>query len=72
MGFQKQYFDLVLVSGSLLIMFAYNLFHLYMYHNHPKTTVLGFENQKKKVWVENIMKASITLFFHLSLLIIYD
>ncbi|XP_075665536.1 uncharacterized protein LOC142635225 [Castanea sativa] len=48
MAFQKQYFDLVLVSGSLLIMFAYNLFHLYMYHNHPKTTELGFENQKKK------------------------
>ena len=72
MGFQKQYFDLVLVSGSLLIMFAYYLFHLYMYHNHPKTTELGFENQKKKSRVENIMKAGITLFFHLSLLILYD
>ena len=48
MAFPKEYLDLVLVSGGLLIMFAYNLFHLYKYHKHPKTTELGFENEKKK------------------------
>ena len=60
MAFPKEYLDLVLVSGGLLIMFAYNLFHLYKYHKHPKTTELGYENEKKKKKkrVENIMEVS--------------
>jgi hypothetical protein len=58
MAFPKEYLDLVLVSGGLLIMFAYNLFHLTNYHKHPKTTELGFENEKKKKRVENIMEVS--------------
>ena len=69
MAFPKEYLDLVLVSGGLLIMFAYNIFHLYKYHNDPKTTELGYENEKKKKGLKTLWRSvlSITVFFYLSL-----
>ncbi|GMY37438.1 hypothetical protein FCV25MIE_32681 [Fagus crenata] len=60
MAFPKEYLDLVLVSGGLLIMFAYNLFHLYKYHKHPKTTELGFENEKKKKKEKDVKNTIVT------------
>ena len=60
MGFGKQDLDLVLVPTGLLIMFVYHLVLLYRYLHKPDTTFMGYENEGKKSWVENIMKASIT------------
>lgn len=65
MAFQKEYLDLVLVPSGLLIMFTYHLFLLYRYLNLPHTTVIGFENNDKRAWVERIMQVSLfpLLFF---------
>lgn len=56
MIFQKEYLDLVLVPSGLLIMFVYHLLLLYRCLRLPHTTVIGFENIDKKVWVEKIMQ----------------
>ncbi|GMY37450.1 hypothetical protein FCV25MIE_32693 [Fagus crenata] len=56
MGFGKQDLDLVLVPTGLLIMFVYHLVLLYRYLHKPDTTFMGYENEGKKSWVENIMK----------------
>jgi len=58
MKFHKEYLDLILVPSGLIIMFAYHLFLLYKYINQPHTTVMGFENNDKRIWVERIMQAS--------------
>ncbi|KAG2396021.1 hypothetical protein LR48_Vigan09g239500 [Vigna angularis] len=58
MKFHKEYLDLILVPSGLLIMFAYHLFLLYKYINQPHTTVMGFENNDKRIWVERIMQAN--------------
>ncbi|WVY92576.1 hypothetical protein V8G54_031664 [Vigna mungo] len=52
MKFHKEYLDLILVPSGLLIMFAYHLFLLYKYINQPHTTVMGFENNDKRIWAE--------------------
>ncbi|XP_059639065.1 uncharacterized protein LOC132281368, partial [Cornus florida] len=57
MNFQKQDLDLVLVPIGLLIMFGYHLYLLYRCLNLPHTTVIGYENNDKKAWVERIMQA---------------
>ncbi|KAJ9136107.1 hypothetical protein P3X46_033218 [Hevea brasiliensis] len=57
MVFKKNYLDLILVPSGLPIMFAYHLFLLYRYLNLPHTTVMGFENNDKRAWVERIMQA---------------
>ncbi|OAY24872.1 uncharacterized protein LOC110605664 [Manihot esculenta] len=57
MDFKKDYLDLILVPSGLLIMFGYHLFLLYRYLNLPHTTVMGFDNNDKRAWVERIMQA---------------
>ncbi|XP_019440225.1 PREDICTED: uncharacterized protein LOC109345592 [Lupinus angustifolius] len=57
MKFHKEYLDLILVPSGLLIMFAYHLYLLHKYLNQPHTTVMGFENNDRKAWVERIMQA---------------
>ncbi|WJZ96443.1 hypothetical protein VitviT2T_015131 [Vitis vinifera] len=56
MAFEKAHLDLLLVPSALLIMFAYHLFLLYRYLTAPHTTVIGFENNDKRAWVERIMQ----------------
>lgn len=56
--FEKQNIDLLLVPSGLLIMFAYHIFLLYRYLHTPHTTVLGFENNDKRAWVEKVMQQS--------------
>ncbi|XP_027338138.1 uncharacterized protein LOC113852082 [Abrus precatorius] len=56
MKFHKEYLDLILVPSGLLVMFAYHLVLLYKYINQPHTTVMGFENNDKRIWVERIMQ----------------
>ncbi|VFQ89061.1 unnamed protein product [Cuscuta campestris] len=56
--FEKQYIDLLLVPSGLLFMFAYHIFLLYRYLHTPHTTVIGFENNDKRAWVEKIMLQS--------------
>ncbi|XP_051133790.1 uncharacterized protein LOC127253309 [Andrographis paniculata] len=57
MMFQKEYLDLVLVPGGLFIMFTYHLILLYRCLQLPHTTVIGFENIDKQIWVEKIMQS---------------
>ncbi|KAA8519734.1 hypothetical protein F0562_013990 [Nyssa sinensis] len=56
MFFQKEHLDLVLVPSALIIMFGYHLFFLYRCITRPHTTVIGFENNDKKAWVDKIMQ----------------
>lgn len=63
MGFGKDDLDLVLVPSGLLIMFVYHINLLYRYLHLPHTTVIGFENNDKKAWVERVMQVS---FYNLS------
>ncbi|XP_010057352.2 uncharacterized protein LOC104445227 [Eucalyptus grandis] len=56
MGFEKKDLDVVLVPSGLLIMFGYHLFLLYRYLHQPHTTVMGFENYNKRLWVQAIMQ----------------
>lgn len=56
MIFKKEYLDLVLVPCGLIIMFAYHLILLYRCLKLPHTTVIGFENNDKKIWVEKLMQ----------------
>ncbi|MCD9560099.1 hypothetical protein HAX54_018542 [Datura stramonium] len=58
MVFQKEYLDLLLVPTGLSIMFLYHLYLLYRYLTIPHTTIMGFENNDKRAWVERIMQAS--------------
>lgn len=57
MGFGKDDLDLALVPSGLLIMFVYHINLLYRYLHLPHTTVIGFENNDKKAWVERVMQA---------------
>ena len=59
--FEKEYLDVVLVPGGLLVMFLYHLFLLYRYLHKPLTTVLGYENRDKRVWVDKVLQASYIL-----------
>ncbi|KAK6932627.1 Protein of unknown function DUF599 [Dillenia turbinata] len=56
MGFQKEDLDLILVPCGLIIMFAYHLYLLYRYLNQPHTTVIGYENNDRRAWVQKIMQ----------------
>ncbi|KAM3362236.1 hypothetical protein P3S68_017090 [Capsicum galapagoense] len=58
MVFHKEYLDLLLVPSGLSIMFIYHLYLLYRYLTIPHTTLMGFENNDKRAWVERIMQAS--------------
>nr|GMC88237.1 uncharacterized protein LOC109158615 [Ipomoea batatas] len=53
----KESLDLFLVPTGLLVMFAYHLILLYRYLHTPHTTVIGFENNDKRAWVEKVMQA---------------
>ncbi|KAK1368737.1 ABC transporter like [Heracleum sosnowskyi] len=56
MSFQKESLDLVFVPSGLVLMFGYHLILLYRCLKLPHTTVIGFENNDKKAWVESIMQ----------------
>ncbi|XP_059295088.1 uncharacterized protein LOC132048195 [Lycium ferocissimum] len=58
MAFQKEYLDLLLVPSGLSILFIYHLYLLYRYLTIPHTTIMGFENNDKRAWVERIMQAT--------------
>lgn len=60
MSFQKESLDLVFVPSGLAIMFGYHLFLLYRCLKIPHTTVIGFENNDKKAWIESIMQAKLS------------
>ncbi|KAL8045794.1 hypothetical protein ABFX02_08G137500 [Erythranthe guttata] len=55
--FEKENLDLVLVPCGLLIMFSYHLILLYRCLKLPHTTVIGFENNDKKIWVQKLMQS---------------
>ncbi|KAH7544892.1 hypothetical protein FEM48_Zijuj01G0034200 [Ziziphus jujuba var. spinosa] len=56
MGFEKQNLDLFLVPSGLFLMFSYHIFLLYRCLHLPHTTVIGYENNDKKAWVDRVMQ----------------
>ncbi|GJY37412.1 zinc finger, CCHC-type containing protein [Tanacetum coccineum] len=48
----KEYLDLVLVPSALMVMFGYHLWLLYRCLNCPHTTIIGFEKNDKKAWMD--------------------
>ncbi|KAF8411116.1 hypothetical protein HHK36_003655 [Tetracentron sinense] len=56
MGWEKEHLDLFLIPSGLLIMMGYHLFLLYRCLRLPQTTVIGYENHNKRVWVERMMQ----------------
>ncbi|GER53833.1 hypothetical protein STAS_31377 [Striga asiatica] len=56
LGWKEEHLDLVLVPSGLLIMFGYHLFHLHKCLNCPETTVIGYENYSRRIWVARILQ----------------
>lgn len=48
--------DLILVPTGILFMVAYHIYLLYRIIKHPNTTVIGFENGNRRVWVQQMME----------------
>jgi len=48
--------DVVLVPTGLLFMVTYHVHLIYRINKYPNSTVIGFENGNKKVWVQQMMK----------------
>jgi len=64
LGFDKMFWsdlasnlDLVLVPTGILFLVAYHVYLLYRIKKDPNTTVIGFENSNKRVWVQQMMMA---------------
>ncbi|KZV51939.1 hypothetical protein F511_08549 [Dorcoceras hygrometricum] len=53
---KKDYLDFVLVPCCLLIMLGYHVLHLNRCIKLPQTTVIGYENYNKKIWVQRILE----------------
>lgn len=71
MALEKEYLDAVLVPSGLLIMVVYHLSLLHRYLHHPLTTVMGYENQDKKVWVDKIMQVNTIYSSILTIILFY-
>ncbi|KAL5989507.1 hypothetical protein ACLOJK_010399 [Asimina triloba] len=56
MKLEKSCLDLILVPSGLAVMFAYHLHLLYRVLRHPASTVIGYENHNKMVWVERMLQ----------------
>ncbi|KAL3508714.1 hypothetical protein ACH5RR_028115 [Cinchona calisaya] len=56
LAWRKENLDLILVPASLLIMFGYHIFLLYRYLRFANTTVIGYENHNRRIWVERMME----------------
>ncbi|XP_030445538.1 uncharacterized protein LOC115668179 [Syzygium oleosum] len=56
MSWRKECLDVILVPIGLLIMSGYHLFLLYRCLKFPQTTVIGYENHCRKVWVERMLQ----------------
>lgn len=52
----KAYLDIVLVPTGLLFLGVYHLYLLYRILKHPHSTAIGFENDKKRIWVHKMME----------------
>jgi uncharacterized membrane protein len=48
--------DLVLVPTGILFMVTYHVYLAYRIIKYPETTVIGFENSNKRVWVQQMIK----------------
>eukprot|EP01018_Ginkgo_biloba_P015855 Gb_38230 [translate_table: standard] len=56
MFLEKHHLDLVLVPTGLLFMLVYHVYLLYRIIKHPNTTVMGFENGNRRIWVRRMME----------------
>ncbi|XP_057842269.2 uncharacterized protein LOC131051687 [Cryptomeria japonica] len=52
----ETYLDLVLVPSGLLFLGVYHLYLLYRILKYPHSTAIGFDNDKKKIWVHKMME----------------
>lgn len=48
--------DLVLVPTGLLFLVAYHVYLLHRIIKHPNSTVIGFENGNRRVWVQQMLE----------------
>nr|ABK21406.1 unknown [Picea sitchensis] len=48
--------DLVLVPTGILFMVGYHIYLVYRIIKHPNSTVIGFENGNRRVWVQQMME----------------
>lgn len=48
--------DLVLVPTGFLFMVAYHIYLVYRIIKYPNSTVIGFENGNRRVWVQQMME----------------
>jgi hypothetical protein len=51
--------DLVLVPTGIIFMVGYHIYLVYRIIKHPNSTVIGFENGNRRVWVQQMMEVSI-------------
>uniref|UniRef100_A0A7N0SXX8 Uncharacterized protein n=1 Tax=Kalanchoe fedtschenkoi TaxID=63787 RepID=A0A7N0SXX8_KALFE len=56
MGWRKEYLDVILVPGGLLVLLCYHVFLVYRCVKFPEKTVIGYENHNKRAWVERMMQ----------------
>ncbi|XP_042020076.1 uncharacterized protein LOC121767810 [Salvia splendens] len=56
---KEEYLDFVLVPGGLLVMVGYHLFHLHRCINRAETTVVGYENYNRRVWITRVLEAEV-------------
>ncbi|KAK6934214.1 LOW QUALITY PROTEIN: Protein of unknown function DUF599 [Dillenia turbinata] len=52
MGWRREYLDIVLVTSGLMEMIGYHLFLLYRCLRLAHATVIGYENQSNRAWVQ--------------------
>jgi len=48
--------DLVLVPTGIIFMVGYHIYLVYRIIKHPNSTVIGFENGNRRVWVQQMME----------------
>ncbi|KAL1537725.1 hypothetical protein AAHA92_30210 [Salvia divinorum] len=55
----KEYLDFVLVPAGLLVMVGYHLFHLHRCINRAETTVVGYQNHNRRLWVSRLLEVEV-------------
>ncbi|KAH9311573.1 hypothetical protein KI387_026608, partial [Taxus chinensis] len=53
---EKEELDAVLVPAGIVSMVLYHVYLFYTIIKHPNSTVIGFENHNKKIWVHKMME----------------
>ncbi|XP_047945724.1 uncharacterized protein LOC125192217 [Salvia hispanica] len=55
----KEHLDFILVPAGLLVMVGYHMFHLHRCINRAETTVVGYENHNRRLWVSRLLEVEV-------------